>query len=184
MLQTTRLHLRGFLKRDLADLTALVCDKMASAYAPYDTQWPVDDQSLQDVLDYFISDDAWYAVELTEQGKVIGFVVASRTEDETVRDLGYTLHTAYQNQGYAFEACSALMAYCVRALGITRFTAGTADCNGPSVKLLAKLGFTKTRSHEASFVNDAEGRPLVFAAGSYEWLPCESEEGSHGAPHS
>ena len=38
----------------------------------------------------------------------------------------------------------------------------------PSVKLLHKLGFTKIESIEGSFANDAEGRPIVFAASKYE----------------
>ena len=166
MMKTERLCIRRFQETDLDDLALLIRDKMASEYAPYDTQWPIDNS--KDILAYFISDDAWYAVELIEKNKVIGFVVASHTEDETTRDLGFTIHSSYQNRGYAYEACCALINICANKYGIKKFTAGTADCNGPSVALLNKLGFTKTLSFEASFANNAQGKPITFLAGAYE----------------
>lgn len=165
---TERLIVRRFDEGDLADLTELIRDKMASEYAPYDTQWPTDDENLMNILSYFISDDSWYAVELAKEGSVIGFVVATRTTNEKVRDLGYTIRSDYQRNGYAYEACQALMNHCERVFGIEKFSAGTADCNESSVKLLVKLGFTKVRSLEASFAKDIEGNPIVFKAGAYE----------------
>lgn len=144
----------------------MIRDKMSSKYAPYDTQWPVD--NLKDPFAYLIYDDAWYAVELIENNKVIGFVAANPTEDKTIRDLWYTIHSAYQNRGYAYEACRALMDNYVKENGIKKFTSGTADCNEPSVKLLKKLGFSKMRSLETSFTNDAEGNPITFSASAYE----------------
>lgn len=168
MLKTDRLIIRQFQENDLEDLILLIHDKMSSKYAPYDTQWPID--SPKDILAYFMNDDEWYAVELINKKKVIGFVAASRTDDVAIRDLGYTIHSAYQNKGYACEACRALIEYYTKECGIGKFTAGTADCNEPSVKLLDKLGFTKTRSLEASFCNDAQGNPISFLASAYERL--------------
>lgn len=33
-----------------------------------------------------------------------------------------------------------------------------------------KLGFSKTRSFETSFANDAQGNPISFLAGAYEYI--------------
>lgn len=166
---TERLIIRRFNGDDLADLAALIRDKMASKYAPYDTQWPTDDENMKNILGYFMSDDSWYAVELSKERRVIGFVSINPTDNEEVRNLGFTIRSDYQNNGYAYEACLAVMEHCKNTFGIGKFSAGIADCNEPSVKLLLKLGFTKIRSLEASFAKDRDGSPIVFIGSAYEY---------------
>lgn len=166
---TKRLIIRPFANNDLDDLALLIRDKMVSEYAPFDTQWPTGDESMGKVLAYYMGEKpwCWCAVELKATGRVIGFVCAG-VNDDTTRGLGYTIRSDHQNNGYAYEACRALIEHCIANLGARRFTAGTADCNIPSVKLLQKLGFIKFRSFEASFAKNAEGNPVTFAAGEYE----------------
>lgn len=167
---TERLTIRPFADSDLDDLTALIRDKMMSEYAPYDTQWPTDDASMRGILTYYMGEEfwSWCAVELKATGCIIGFVCAGRADNDTTRGFGYTIRSDHQNNGYAYEACSALMEHCIENLGTQRFTAGTADCNIPSVKLLQKLGFSKFKSFEASFAKNAAGKSITFAAGEYE----------------
>ena len=164
---TERLTIRPFVDGDLDDLTVLIRDKMAGKYAFSDTQWPTDDASMKDILAYYMSEEpwSWCAVELNATKHVIGFVCAG---GDTTRGFGYTIRSDYQNKGYASEAGDALLNYCIKNLGTTRFVAGTADCNIPSVKLLLKLGFSKIRSFEGSFAKDATGNSITFAAGEYE----------------
>jgi RimJ/RimL family protein N-acetyltransferase len=164
---TERLIIRPFADGDLDDLTALIRDKMASEYAFTDTQWPTDDASMKKNLEYCMSEKpwCWCAVELKITRRVIGFVYAG---GDSTRSLGYTIRSDHQNNGYAYEACGALMKYCVESLGTQRFESGTADCNIPSVRLLQKLGFTKVESIETSFTKDSEGNPILFAGGRYE----------------
>ena len=170
IITTERLTIRPFADGDLNDLTTLIRDKMASEYAPYDTQWPTDDAAMKSILAYYMGQPpwSWCAVELTATGRVIGFVCAGRADDDTTRGLGYTIRFDHQNNGYAYEACRALMKHCENMLGTRRFVSGTADCNVPSVKLLHKLGFTKVESIEGAFAKDAEGNSITFAAGKYE----------------
>ena len=165
---TGRLILRPFAEGDLADYAALIRDKMASEYSPYDYQWPTDDASMGDVLKFVMGEEMWLAVELRATGRVVGFIHTGRADDDATRGLGYTIRSDYQNNGYAYEACRALMEHCISKLGTQLFKSGTADCNIPSVKLLHKLGFTKFRSFEASFAKDVQGKPITFAAGEYE----------------
>ncbi|MBN2048621.1 MAG: GNAT family N-acetyltransferase [Anaerolineaceae bacterium] len=167
MLKTNRLNLRHFTDDDLGDFSDLVRDKMASKWAPYDHQWPTEKESLRGILAYFAGEDSWFAVELAREHRVIGFVAANRTEDELERDIGYCIHSDYQRQGFAFEACQVVIEHCQNDLGVTRFCAGTADCNLPSVRLLEKLGFEKIESVTASFASDAEGNPIEFGGGKY-----------------
>ena len=164
---TERLTIRPFADGDLEDLTALIRDKMTGEYAFSDTQWPTDDVSMKNILAYYMSEKpwSWCAVELNETKHVIGFVCAG---GDKTRGFGYTIHSDYQNKGYASEAGDALLIHCIKNLGTTRFNTGTADCNIPSVKLLHKLGFSKIKSFETSFTKDAEENPIMFMAGEYE----------------
>jgi len=167
MIATERLILRGFTKKDLADFTAYVRDRMSSEDVRYDMPWPTDGKGIKATLRFFAKDDSWFAVQLRD-GPVIGFVVADRTKIEHIRSLGYAIRSDYRNQGYAFEACSAVIAHC-RDEGITGFTASTADCLEGSVRLLEKLGFVKTEAiPDASLNTDAQGNPVHFAAGRYK----------------
>ena len=167
---TERLIIRPFTESDFDDLTALIRDKMASEYAHTDAQWPTDDASMLNVLKFFIGEKpwSWCAVELKGTGHVIGFVCAGIADSDDTRGLGYTIRSDHRGNGYACEACRALITHCRNALGARRFLTGTADCNGPSVRLLQKLGFVKIESTEESFTEDADGKPVTFAAGKYE----------------
>ena len=166
---TERLIIRPFTKSDYDDLVLLIRDKMAQEFAYTDTQWPTDDASVHKILEYYINDKpwSWCAVELKATGCVVGFVCAGENGDMS-RGLGYTIRSDHQRNGYAYEACRALINNCVETLGARRFESGTADCNTASVKLLQKLGFIKTEPIEGSFVKDAEGNPIMFKAGKYE----------------
>jgi RimJ/RimL family protein N-acetyltransferase len=168
VITTERLILRRFQQSDMEDVTALIRDKMKAEFAPYDNQWPTADEAMKGTLDYFVGDDSWFAVELISEKRVIGFVAVNKLDDADVRNFGYTIHTSHKRRGYAYEACTALIEHCKNKLGVKRLTAGTAECNIPSVRLLGKLGFVKLKETEVSFVKDKDGKAVVFVAGEYE----------------
>lgn len=56
----------------------------------------------------------------------------------------------------------------LRTLGITKFTAGTAINNIPSVSLLKSLGFKMIGTENVSFYKDALGQDIVFEGGIFE----------------
>ena len=53
-------------------------------------------------------------------------------------------------------------------IGITKFTAGTAMNNTPSVSLLKSLGFVLVGTEKVSFYKDAQGNDIVFEGGIFE----------------
>jgi len=55
-------------------------------------------------------------------------------------DIGFALLPAFWDQGYAYEAAAATMAYGREKLGLTRIVAIVSPENGASTKLLGKLG--------------------------------------------
>lgn len=81
-------------------------------------------------------------------------------------EIGYCFHSAYHGKGYGKESHVALFEY-LRTLGITRFTAGTAMKNTPSVALLRSLGFTLVGTESVSFYQDAQGHDVVFEGGIF-----------------
>lgn len=96
---------------------------------------------------------------------VIGYIAFNQRENG--HEIGYSLHPAHHGKGYAREALTALLAH-LRDRGFTRFSAGTALNNTPSVKLLTSLGFRLTDTERVSFYKDEQGRDIVFDGGIFE----------------
>lgn len=99
------------------------------------------------------------------EGRVIGYIAFNQRD--VGHEIGYSFHPAYHGKGYAREALAALLAH-LRERGFTRFSAGTALNNTPSVKLLTGLGFRLTGTEQVSFYKDADGQDIVFDGGIFE----------------
>lgn len=162
--------LRRFCEGDYEALKRVVEDKMASEWAPYDAQWPLEEDRLRSTFRWLSSLNYWYAMDY--EGDIIGFVVAQPVNDGAGREIGYTVRRDMQRRGFAYEACAAIMREYARQSGLERFTAGTAECNGPSIRLLEKLGFEKTVRHRAWFKKDENGEPMWFMGFSFA---CEAD---------
>lgn len=61
-------------------------------------------------------------------------------------ELGFTIATQHQGQGFAREAAAKLMHYLVLEAGAKRFIATTDSRNAASIKVLSGLGFRKNVS--------------------------------------
>ena len=96
---------------------------------------------------------------------MIGYIAFNIRENGY--EIGYCFHSAYHGKGYAKESMLTLFNY-LRTLGITKFSAGTALNNTPSVKLLTSLGFKLIEQEKVSFYKDAEGNDIVFDGGIFE----------------
>lgn len=96
---------------------------------------------------------------------VIGYISCNQRDNG--HEIGYSFHPAHHGKGYAKEALAALFTH-LQARGITRFSAGTALNNTPSVKLLTGLGFRLTGTEKVSFHQDEQGRDIVFDGGIFE----------------
>jgi len=56
--------------------------------------------------------------------------------------MGYKVDKNYQQQGYAYEAISALLPIIAQEMGMHRIEAFVSPDNTPSIGLLEKVGFT------------------------------------------
>ena len=105
--------------------------------------------------------------------------VADQARD-TEAEIGWALDPAHQGQGYATEAATELVRTCFEDLGVRRVTATAFADNGPSLRIMERLGLRcetrglRTTLHrERGWVDST-----VYALLAEEWrgLPLSSEE--------
>lgn len=85
----------------------------------------------------------WTVLE-KESGQVIGRAGISWREGFDLPELGFVIGVPWQGQGYAYEVCSAILAYAREELGMTQVQALVMAGNRKSAALCEKLGFTES----------------------------------------
>ncbi len=73
-------------------------------------------------------------------------------------ELGYTIFAPFRQQGYATEACAALMGWAHQAHHITRFVVSISPNNLPSLRIAQHFGFRKVGSH----IDEVDGPEDIF----------------------
>ena len=169
LLKTERLTIRHIIAEDWKNIKEIWADFNASEYAQYDRPHITDDADVQARIArwaaaYSGTEHMFFAVCL--DSAVIGYIAFNIRENGY--EIGYCFHSAYHGKGYARESHLALLDY-LRTLGITKFSAGTALNNTPSVKLLTSLGFKLVKQEKVSFYKDADGNEIVFDGGVFEY---------------
>ena len=165
IIETQRLFIRPMQQSDSTALLHLSMDFEQSPLANYDSPFPLDPAANLRLTSYLASTGLFFAVIRKDLSEMIGFVCFHRSGNTF--DLGYRFLTAHHGNGYAFEACTAMMEHIRQQFHPSAFTAGTALDNLPSCRLLAKLGFRLQRTEVVSFRKTAAGEPIVFTGGSF-----------------
>ena len=168
LLKTERLTIRHIVAEDWKSIKEIWVDFNASEYAQYDMPHITDDADVQARMEKWAAANSgtehmFFAICLDET--LIGYIAFNIRENG--HEIGYCFHSAYHGKGYAKESHQALLDY-LRTLGITKFSAGTALNNTPSVKLLDSLGFKLVEQEKVSFYKDADGNDIVFDGGIFE----------------
>lgn len=168
LLKTDRLTIRHIIPDDWKSIKEIWEDFNASAYVQYDTPHNTDDEDVCRRIAKWAgassgTEHIFFAICLDDT--VIGYSAFNIGEDG--HEIGYCFHSAYHGKGYAKESHLALFNY-LRTLGITKFTAGTAINNTPSVSLLKALGFELVETENVSFYKDAQGNDIVFEGGIFK----------------
>ncbi|MBQ8857599.1 MAG: GNAT family N-acetyltransferase [Lachnospiraceae bacterium] len=168
LLKTDRLTIRHIEADDWKSIKEIWVDFNASTYSQYDTPHNTDDEDVRRRIEKWAAassgtEHIFFAISLDET--VIGYSAFNIREDGY--EIGYCFHSAYHGKGYAKESHIALFDY-LSTQGITKFTAGTAINNIPSVSLLKSLGFTLIGTENVSFYKDAQGNDIVFEGGIFE----------------
>lgn len=67
-------------------------------------------------------------------------------DDESIFEIGFTIAPEHQGKGYATEAATALIHHLFTKVGAAKIIATTDRRNGPSIAVLAALGFSRDPS--------------------------------------
>ena len=148
LLRTDRLILRDYTPADISDLHEIFSDPRVMRFS----ETPYTLEKTQQVLSLFIERRIAFAVVLADTGKVIGHLLFHQLpmEETGIFEIGWFFHHSYWRQGYASEACFAMIHYGFYQLHLHKICAETIDpvC---SVALMKKLGMT----HEGTFCSHA-----------------------------
>lgn len=166
-IETQRLTLNNFKTSDWQALREIATDKDNAPFAFMDDTWPTDDEKIKEICSWFADGDQFLAVRIKQSDELIGFVCLNPDENPKARNIGYCIHSKHQSNGYAFEACKALIGSAFENFEIEKIVTGTGISNIPSVKLLEKLGFEMVSKEMAHFREDEKGNPMMFEAGSF-----------------
>lgn len=176
-IETDRLVVRNFRPDDWPDLQEISSKYKASPYAQYDQEWPTSADEIKGMVEWFATEDRFFAVCLKATGKEIGLIALNPkpAQGDRVFGLGYVFNSDYYRQGYATESCRAIIAYAFEERAADRITSGTALANKPSCRLLRKVGFKETGQGTRSFQTRPDGTPIEFvglslALSREEWL--------------
>ena len=101
------------------------------------------------ILGFFLNEKKTLALELKENGKVIGSLGLEERDADlgipeklTGREIGYALSKDYWGRGLMPEAVKAVIEYCFRELNFDWLTCGHFVRNNQSQRVVEKSGFT------------------------------------------
>ncbi|MBQ8402957.1 MAG: GNAT family N-acetyltransferase [Clostridia bacterium] len=163
-MKTERLNIKKFAPQDWQALKAIVNDFTRSEYAIYDMPFPTEDKEIKALANVYSQAELFYAVWLGDV--MIGYVCFHELGGSY--DIGYVFRSDYHGKGYAYEACTYLMAHLAKTRNVKEFTAGTALKNTPSCKMLGKLGFALVGTEMLAFRKDENGNDIAFEGGNFK----------------
>ena len=145
-LETERLILRPWRQEDLQDFYEYAhvdgVGQMAG-WLPHK-----DLQKSKEILDLFMEEKITLALELKENGKVIGSIGLEFPEEDPSlsqaqkgREIGYVLSKDYWGRGLMPEAVKAVIQYCFQELDYDWLTCGHFVWNNQSRRVVEKCGF-------------------------------------------
>jgi [ribosomal protein S5]-alanine N-acetyltransferase len=173
MIETQRLEVRRFTSDDWKDLYEYLSDPKVVFYEPYEVF--KEDECKSEAIRRS-KDDAFWAVCLKENKKLIGNIYLSKQDFDTW-ELGYVFNYNYQGNGYASESARAVVNYAIKQFKARRIIAMCNPDNEKSWRLLERLnmrreGYLKKNIY---FKTDDNNRPIwqdtyEYGILSSEWI--------------
>lgn len=174
MIQSDRLLLRRFCEEDWEDLFCYLSDWNVVRFEPYA---PFSAEQCKQEAARRAKDEAFWAVCLKENGRLIGNLYFSRQEERTY-ELGFVFNASYQGKGYALESALALLRHAFTEWNVRRVIALCNPENEKSWRLLERLGMRREGHliQNIYFRKDASGRPIWQDTYEYALLRSEWEQ--------
>ena len=155
--ETERLKIREIAVTDVPQLYELYSDASITQYM--EPLFADPEQEVTYTKEYIKNIYGFYGfgmwvLEEKKQGQVIGRAGLEYKEGFEGLELGFMLGVQYQHKGYAYEACSEILAYGIRELDQRTYCSFINENNTASIHLCERLGFTpqdKVRLGEIDF---------------------------------
>ena len=169
LIETERMIVRDFKSDDVNDLHEILGDAETMKYCEPAYHFEKTRKFLEE---FCIAKKGAVAAALKGSNKVIGYILFKPLE-EAVYEIGWIFNKKYWRRGYAYEACSELIAYGFRELNIHKVVAETIDSE-KSAGLMEKLGM-KREGVQKSQAKDELGNPADLYLYGLESLKEKSE---------
>jgi RimJ/RimL family protein N-acetyltransferase len=176
---TRRLRLRPLCAEDTAELLAYRGRPDVCRYLPFE---PMDEQGLRARLAGELGrreitaegQGLTLGVELAVTGRLVGDVVLFlRSAKHAGGEIGYVFHPDFGRQGYAAEACTAMLNLAFdgsHGLGLHRVVARMDVRNVASARMASRLGMRLEAHHRScEMFKGAWADLIVFAILDHEW---------------
>jgi len=146
-LETERLILRRLVPLDIEPFSAFMRDDEATRYMVFTTEQRTHDGA-KEMIDYTISaydtKEAVFVLAIADkEGKYLGSLGATPTENPTEIEFFYTLLPNYWGKGFATEATQQLLHYLFNNTDAEVLVAYVFPENSSSIGVLDRLGLTK-----------------------------------------
>jgi RimJ/RimL family protein N-acetyltransferase len=142
---TERLVLRRFTEDDIEAFAGYRSDPRVARYQGWSAPVPLTAAAelVRELAGGDPQQPGWfqYAIELRATRTLIGDIGVNLHENRMQAEIGFTLATAYQGQGYATEAVRRVLDHLFGDHGLHRVSAECDARNLASVRLLTRLGF-------------------------------------------
>ena len=144
-IETDRLILRPWRESDVDDLYAYASVPGVGEMAGWNHHKSKEES--ENILSMFIRHKKTFALELKENGRVIGSLGLEEMDpdpegaDKLGREIGYVLSKDYWGRGLMPETVKAVIDYCFRVLGYDYMTCGHFIRNDRSRRVVEKCGF-------------------------------------------
>lgn len=177
-LETERLTLRFFEPEDAEDVFSYAQSENVGPMAGWAAHKTLEES--RRVVEMFRTDgDVWAVVE-KKSGHVIGTIglhKRGRRSVERTRELGYVLGENYWGQGYATEACGAVLDYAFFGLDCSVVSVAHFPFNERSKNVIQKLGFIyEGRLRRALTLPDgSDTDELIYSMLKEEYMAAKGE---------
>jgi RimJ/RimL family protein N-acetyltransferase len=158
-LRTARLRLRRATPADLEAFHEILSDPVAMRF--WSSPPHRDLARTEEWLDSMMADGPPLSDEfvIEHAGRLIGKAGCWR-----VPEIGYILHPSHWGQGFAAEACRAVIAHVFAGYDLDAITADVDPRNLASLRLLARLGFVETGRATATYEIEGEITDSIYLA--------------------
>lgn len=161
VLETERLTLRRYQSEDAADCFGFMSNA-GDCYMDCCKPFTEMDEEYAQRMELFRERETQYMIVLKEENKVIGTVNVFPDDSRAVdaREIGYSISSAYQRKGYAYEALTALINLLQDDLKLELILAGVLEENIASIKLLEKLSFNREGLRRKAVWHEGLNKPV------------------------